>query len=111
MKNAEGHQQATKRARGEGSLYQRGSTFWICLYVDGKQQRESTKTADEATALKYLKHRLKEVHAHELDPSKPFLTQRARKRTVSELMDALKSDLEIRSKWGPQTRTTSDHVT
>jgi hypothetical protein len=111
MPSTEANQQATKRMRGDGSIYRRGSTFWICVYVDGKQQRESAKTGDETTALKYLRNRLKEVHAHELDPAKPFLTQRAHRRTVSDLMDALKADLEIRSKWNPQTKTTSDHVT
>jgi integrase len=104
-------QQTTRRMRGDGSIYRRGATFWICVYVDGKQQRESAKTGDEATALKYLRNRLKEVHAHELDPSKPFLTQRARRRSVSDLMDALQADLEIRAKWNPQAKTTSDHVT
>jgi integrase len=102
---------ARPRMRGDGSLYLRGSTYWICIYVDGKQQRESAKTGDEATALKYLRNRLKEVHAHELDPSKPFITQRNRRRTISDLMDALKADLEIRNKWNPQAKTTSDHVT
>jgi len=110
MKNSEGEQQAAKRERGDGSLYRRGSTWWICVYVDGKQQRESAKTGDEATARKYLKHRLKEVHAHELDPSRPFLTQRARRRTISDLLDALQADLEIRSKWGPQAKTNVEHV-
>jgi integrase len=111
MPSTEAKQQTTKRMRGDGSIYRRGATFWICVYVDGRQQRESAKTGDEATALKYLRNRLKEVHAHELDASKPFLTQRARRRTVSDLMQALKADLEIRSRWNPQARTTSDHVT
>jgi hypothetical protein len=34
--------------------------------------------------------------AHELDPTKPFLTQRHRKRSIADLLDALKSDFEIR---------------
>src|ERR1700722_9481384 len=67
MTNVEGHQQqATKRMRGDGSIYRRGATWWVCYYVDGKQQRESTKTSDEETARKYLRRKLKEAHAHEL---------------------------------------------
>ena len=57
-----------------------------------------------------MRHKLKEVGAFEL-AGKPLITSRDRKRPVAELMDELKSDLERRSKWGPQTKTTSDHVT
>ena len=60
MPSTEAKQQTTKRMRGDGSIYRRGATFWICVYVDGRQQRESAKTGDEATALKYLRNRLKE---------------------------------------------------
>ena len=49
-------------------------------------------------AEKYLRARLKQVHAHELDPTKPFITQRDRKRTIGELLDALKADFTLRRK-------------
>jgi integrase len=96
--------------RGDGNLYKRGETWWLAYYVDGKQQRESAKTNDEEKARKTLRAKLKEVHAHEIDPTKPFITQRERRRTVSDLMDALKADLEIRGKWCPQARTNVEHV-
>ena len=96
--------------RGDGRIFKRGETWWIALYVDGREQRESAKTSNEETAQKYLRRKLKEVHAHELDPTKPFLTQRDRKRTVDDLMDALKTDFEIRAKWNPQVRTNVEHV-
>jgi len=83
---------------------------WVEFYVDGKKQRESAKTNDEETAQKYLRRRLKEVHAHELDPAKPFMTQIDRRRTIADLLDALKRDLEIRGKWSPQARTNIEHV-
>lgn len=96
MKNAEGdQQQTTRRARGEGSLYQRGSTWWICVYANGKQIRESTQTGDEERAKKYLRHKLKEVGALEL-AGKPLITSRDRRKTVSDLMDALEKDFAIR---------------
>jgi integrase len=82
--------------RGDGMIYQRGSTWWLAFYVDGKLQRESAKTSDEEKARKVLRAKLKEVHAHELDPTKPFITQRDRRRTVADLLDALKADFEIR---------------
>src|SRR4051812_18222992 len=96
--------------RGDGRTFKRGEAWWIAFYVDGREQRESAKTKDEAAAQKYLRRKLKEVHAHELDPAKPFLSQRDRKRTVSDLMDALKADFEIRGKWNPQIRTNMEHV-
>jgi integrase len=85
-----------KGDRGDGRIFKRGETWWMALYVDGKEQRESTKTNDEEKARKIWRARLKELHSHELDPTKPFLTQRHRKRSIAELLDALKSDFEIR---------------
>jgi integrase len=96
--------------RGDGRIFTRGERWWVAFYVDGREQRESAKTKDEGTALKYLRKKLKEIHAHELDPSKPFLTQRDRKRTITDLIDALKADFEIRGKWNPQVRTNVEHV-
>jgi integrase len=82
--------------RGDGRIFRRGETWWIGFYVDGKEQRESTKTNDEERAKKILRAKLKEVHAHELDPTKPFLSQSNRKRSIADLMDALKADYQIR---------------
>ena len=53
--------------RGDGMIWKRGEIWWVAFYVDGKKQRESAKTGDEETARKYLRRRLKEVHAHECD--------------------------------------------
>jgi integrase len=49
-----------------------------------------------------LRGRLKEVHAHELDPSTPFVSRHDKRRTVADLLDALKVDYEIREKDSPQ---------
>jgi integrase len=84
--------------RGDGRLFKRGDIYWIAICVDGTEQRESTKTSDEKKAAKILRARVKEVHAHELDPSKPFLAQRDRKKTIADLLDALKADFQIRGK-------------
>jgi integrase len=81
--------------RGDGRIFKRGETWWMSFYVDGREQRESAKTNAEK-ARKTLRAKLKEVHAHELDPTRPFLTQRHRRRTIGDLLDALKSDFEIR---------------
>jgi integrase len=84
--------------RGDGRIFLRGSTWWAAFYVDGRQQRESTKKSDREQAEKYLHKRLKEVHAHELDASRQFVSQHDKRRTIAELMDALKTDFEIRGK-------------
>jgi integrase len=88
--------------RGDGRIFKRGENWWISFYVDGREQRETARTTDEAKAQKYLRAKLKEVHAHELDPSKPFITQHDRRRTVADLMDALKADFKIRGKASSQ---------
>jgi integrase len=86
------------RSRGDGRVFQRGQIWWVQFYVDGRQHRESAKTTDREKAEKYLRSRLKEVHAHELDASRPFVTRRDKRRTIADLMDALKTDFEIRGK-------------
>ena len=78
--------------RGDGRIFKRGETWWMSFYVDGREHRESSKTSDEAKASKILRAKLKEVHVHELDPTKPFLAQRDRKRRVADLLDSLKTD-------------------
>jgi hypothetical protein len=89
------------KLRGDGRCCLRDRTWWVQFYVDGKQQRESAKTTDQETGEKYLRRRLKEVHAHELDPSTPFVSRHDKRRTIAELLDALKVDYEIREKDSP----------
>jgi hypothetical protein len=91
------------KLRGDGRCCLRDRTWWVQFYVDGKQQRESAKTTDRETGEKYLRRRLKEVHAHELDPSTPFVSRHDKRRTIAELLDALKVDYEIREKDSPRT--------
>src|SRR5437667_5434560 len=84
--------------RGDGRVFLRGRTWWAAFYVDGRQQRESTKKSDREQAEKYLHKRLKEVHAHELDASRKFVSQHDKRTTIAELMDALTTDFQIRGK-------------
>jgi integrase len=94
--------QAGKGRRGDGRLFVRGTSLWCAFCVDGVEQRESCHTRQPKAAVVYLRKRLKVAGVHELDPSEPFLTQRDRKRTVCELMDALRADFERRGKASPQ---------
>jgi integrase len=90
------------KLRGDGRTFARGPKWWIAFYVDGKEQRESAKTTDPEKAEKYLRRRLKEVHAHEFDPSKPFVSRHDQRRAIAELMDALKVDFKLRGIDSPQ---------
>lgn len=64
--------------------------------MDGREVRESCKTDDQAKAEKVYKARVKELHRHQLDLTVPFLQQRDRKRSIADLLDALKADYELR---------------
>ena len=51
--------------RGQGRIFQRNgsSALWCAYYLRGKEFRESTGTADQDKAEKFLKRRLREVGA------------------------------------------------
>ena len=44
-----------------GSIYQRGNTYWIKYYRNGKPYRESTRSRKEADAKRLLKKREGEI--------------------------------------------------
>ena len=44
-----------------GSIYKRGTTYWIQYYRNGKPYRESTKSRKEADAKRLLKKREGEI--------------------------------------------------
>jgi len=90
------------RQRGDGRTFLRGSVYWCAFYVDGKEHRESCETDNPKKAEKFLRDRLKAVHVHQADRSKPFITVGDRKRTIADLMDALKTNFELREKDSPQ---------
>lgn len=47
-------------ARGQGSVYRRGRTWWISYYVGGKRKRESSKSERQSEAVDLLNTRLRE---------------------------------------------------
>lgn len=89
--------------RGDGRIYQRqGSPFlWCAYYLRGKQYRESTGETDQQKAEKFLKRKLKEVHADEIG-ARPFVGPQQQRITISELLDALEADYKLRGKDSPQ---------
>jgi integrase len=89
--------QKGEQMRGDGRIYLRGSIWWACYSLRGVQHRESTGTSDEKQAGKFLRARLKEVHADQLG-ARPFVTPKANKLTVAQLLEALKTDYRVRKK-------------
>jgi len=87
--------------RGDGRTYKRGNIFWCCYYLRGAQYRESTESTDENTAKKFLKARLRETGA-DLIGARSFVTPRASKLTIREMVEALRADFELRGKLSQQ---------
>jgi integrase len=51
----------TKRQRGEGSIYLRGSTYWLKFYQDGDVVRMSSGSEDEKVARRMLREHVAKV--------------------------------------------------
>jgi integrase len=92
--------------RGDGRLYTRqgSSLIWCAYYLRGKQYRESTGETDEKKALKFLKNKLKEVHADEVG-ARAFVGPQQRRITVNELLDSLETDYRLESKDSAQFKS------
>jgi len=88
--------------RGDGFIYLRGPIYWIGHYVNGKLHRESAKTADRDEALKHLRKCVKNAARAE-GAGVAYLTSKGRKRTIGELVEALRKDFELRGKASPPT--------
>jgi hypothetical protein len=50
-----------KRSRGIGSIFKRGSTYWIQFYVNGQRVRMSAETTEEAEAKRLLRDKVARV--------------------------------------------------
>lgn len=87
--------------RGQGRIFQRGTTWWAAYFLHGKEYRESTHSKDAKHAEKFLRARLREVAADQLG-ARQFTTPAASRLTVAELVAALKADFELRGKASPQ---------
>jgi integrase len=89
--------------RGDGRVYLRGSTYWLCYYLRGKQFRESAETSDEQEARKKLKARMRQVGC-DIEGARTFTTPKASKLTVADLVAALRADFALRGKLSQQNR-------
>ena len=83
---------ARRRSRGEGSVYLRGSTYWIQYRADGKVYNESAKTDKKMEAIEILKVKAGEI-AQGRKPSITF-----EKTTFEDLTELYLSNFERRGK-------------
>jgi integrase len=84
--------------RGFGGIYKRGSIYWIRYWHRGTEYRESSGSDSEATALKALKARIKEM-------GRPggFVGPSADKLTFEDLAELVRTDYSVnRFRSGPQ---------
>jgi integrase len=89
--------------RGDGRIFLRkGSSIYSCAYcLRGKEFRESTGETDPGKAMKFLRRKLKEVHADEIGAS-TFMTPQSRRLTVHDLLEMVKSEFQTEGKASPQ---------
>jgi integrase len=81
----------SKRSWGSGSVFRRGSTWWIAYRVNGKLYRESAETDVKQKAQNLLKERLPALHTGNCDPD-------TRKTTVADLYELIHNDYKINGK-------------
>lgn len=85
--------------RGDGRIFNRNGIYWIAYYHRGTEIRESSRSTDERDAEGLLKHRRAEVGADRLG-ARSFVGPAQDRLTVSDLLDALEKNYEIRGKKG-----------
>jgi integrase len=91
-----------KAMRGDGWVYKRKDSrcFWVGYYLNGRPYQESSGKQDEKDARKFLRNRLKEVHAAQIG-AKPFVGPAGERVTVNDLLDTLEANYKLRGKFRP----------
>jgi hypothetical protein len=77
--------------RGMGRTFLRGNVYWISYYRNGREVRESSKSNNEAKALKLLKRRLGEIQSGAFVPDE-------KKVTFENLVEGMKTDYELNNR-------------
>lgn len=92
--------------RGDGGVFQQAtSRFYYCrYYLRGKKIVQSTGKTTEKEAEKFLRDKLKEVHADQIG-AKQFVSPKQERNTVNDLLDNLKTDYTLRGKWGKKVES------
>ena len=99
------------RQRGNGRIFKRNGSpfFWCAYYLRGREYRESTVTMDERKARRFLRARMDEVGADRTG-AKTFIAPRQQHIIVSELLDALEKDYQLRGTASAQFKSHLKHV-
>jgi integrase len=98
--NPDGDGAKKRRARGEGSYFQRGRIWWIKFFVGGRPVRESTESTKHSDAVKLLKKRLAEVSTGRFAPD-------ADRVTAADLLAMLEADAAAK---GNRSRPKLGHI-
>lgn len=85
----------SRRARGLGAVYLRGTTWWIRYYVNGKRREASSKSAERSVAEALLKRRIGDV-ARGLD------SPNADKTTLGQLLELLRAHTQSKHLGAPK---------
>ncbi len=95
-----------ERRYREGSVYLRGSTWWVQYYRNGKPYRESSHSDSEAKARKLLTRRMGEIAVGK------FIEPKAERVTLKSLLDDLLTDYRINAKKSHgRVQDSVDHLT
>lgn len=97
----ENMQEKSNRAWGDGCTYLRGKTYWVAFYKNGRLIRESAKTSDPEQALKHLRKCTKAADKAE-GAGLDYMTSKLRKRSISDLIAALRTHFENEGQLSPQ---------
>jgi hypothetical protein len=81
-----------KRKKGDGSVFQRGSVWWIKYYRNGKPYRETSGSDNESKARKLLTKRLGEIVLGR------FVGPDAERVTIRELAEQFLNDYRVNQK-------------
>jgi len=87
--------------RGDRRIYLRGSVYWVCYYLDGKQYRESTGETDQKKAERFLQDRRDERGAAKIG-ARPFTPPKAKRITIAQLCQSLKAKYQLNEKASKQ---------
>ena len=79
-----------KTVPGMGRIFQRGQTFWIAYYRNGKEHRESTHSVNENDATKLLKKRYGEI------ASRRFVGPQEERLMFEDLAKGIERDYTLR---------------
>lgn len=94
-------QETSNQVRGDGCVYLRGSTYWVAFYQNGKLIRESAKTSDHDQALKHLRRCTGAAKKAE-GAGLAYMTSKSRKRSIAQLIEALRTHFKIEGQLSPQ---------